>query len=92
MSTKSAPITELRRLLDLNLGLLYPEKVGRLRSAANRGSAGCRGGGDALYAVANSFLTLGTLDYGLADKEAALSDFRKAIELDGSIRQRFQVH
>ena len=27
------PIPELRRLLDLNLGLLYPEKVGRLRAA-----------------------------------------------------------
>ena len=87
-----SPIPELRRLLDLNLGLLYSEKVGRLRSAGKSREARDAAARVTHYMpTANSFFTLGVLDYGLADKEAALSDFRKAIELDGSIRQRFQA-
>ena len=86
------PIPELRRLLDLNLGLLYSEKVGRLRSAGKSREARDAAARVTHYMpTANSFFTLGVMDYGLADKEAALSDFRKAIELDGSIRQRFQA-
>jgi uncharacterized Ntn-hydrolase superfamily protein len=84
------PIPELR-LLDLNLGLLYSEKVGRLRTAGKAQEARDAAARVTHYMpTANSFFTLGMMDYGLADKDAALSDFRKAIELDGSIRQRFQ--
>jgi len=75
----------------LNLGLLYSEKAGRLRSAGKSRDARDDAARVTHYMpTANSFFTLGMMDYGLADKEAALSDFRKAIELDGSIRQRFQ--
>jgi uncharacterized Ntn-hydrolase superfamily protein len=85
------PIPELRRLLDLNLGLLYSEKVGRFRSAGKSREARDAAARVTHYLpTANSFFTLGIMDYGLGEKDAALSDFRKAIELDGSIRQRFQ--
>jgi hypothetical protein len=30
------------------------------------------------------------MDYNLGDKPAALADFRKALQLDPSMRQRFQ--
>jgi uncharacterized Ntn-hydrolase superfamily protein len=85
------PIPELRRLLDMNFGLLYSEKVGRLRTAGKSKEAL-----DAALKVtrymptANSFVTLGAMQYGLGDKPAALTAFRKAIELDPATRQRFQ--
>jgi len=41
--------------------------------------------------TAQAYFSLGILDYGLSDKTAALADFRKAIELDGTVRQRFMA-
>jgi len=86
-----APIPELRRLLDMNLGYLYQEKVQRLRTAGKNREARDAAAHLAQYMpVANSFVTLGVLDYNLGDKTAALNDFRKAMELDPSVRQRLQ--
>jgi uncharacterized Ntn-hydrolase superfamily protein len=85
------PIPELRRLLDLNLGALYQEKVLRLRTAGKNREA--RDAAERLtqyVPVANSYMTLGLMDYNLGDKPAALADFRKAIELDPSVGQRLQ--
>jgi uncharacterized Ntn-hydrolase superfamily protein len=85
------PIPELRRLLDLNLGLLYSEKVGRLRSAGKPKEARDAAAKVARYMpTANSFFTLGLMDYGLGEKDAAVADFRRAIALDAAMRQRFQ--
>jgi uncharacterized Ntn-hydrolase superfamily protein len=87
-----APIPELRRLLDMNLGLLYSEKIGRLRSAGDMKGARDAAARVAQYTpTANSFLTLGAMDYSLGDKTAAVSDFRRAIALDPAVRQRFQA-
>jgi uncharacterized Ntn-hydrolase superfamily protein len=86
-----APIKELRRLLNINLGLLYSQKVGPLlisgkmreaRDAASRG-ADYLPAGDPYY-------VLGEMDYGLGDKAAAIADFRKALKLDPAIRKRLQ--
>ena len=85
------PIPELRRLLDLNLGLLYSEKLFRLRSAGKNAEALDAAGKVALYMpTGNSFVTLGTMQYAAGDKPAALASLRKAIQLDPSVRQRFQ--
>lgn len=84
------PIPELRRLLDLNLGLLYSEKYGRLRSAGKLREARDAAALAARYMpTANSFFLLGVADYNAGDKDAALADFRKAIGLDPTLRQRF---
>ncbi|MGO9261224.1 MAG: DUF1028 domain-containing protein [Bryobacteraceae bacterium] len=87
-----APIPELRRLLDINLGLLWQEKAGRLRQEGKPKEAR-----DATEKVTrympsgNAFVSLGIADYGLGDKTAALADFRKAIELDPSVRRQFEA-
>jgi uncharacterized Ntn-hydrolase superfamily protein len=86
-----APIRELRRLLDINLGLLYSEKVGPLLIAGKTREARDAAAQGARYMpTANSYFFLATMDYGINDKTAALADFRKAIKLDPAVRQRLQ--
>jgi len=83
------PITELRRLLDLNLGLLYQEKTGRLRSQNKPKEARDAAALVTRYMpTANAFVMLGVMDYGIGDKPAALADLRKALRLDPGVRQR----
>lgn len=85
------PIPELRRLLDLQLNELYRGKVFTLRNEGKEREAREAAAKAAHYKPdASNFLTLGLLDYGLGDKPAAVADFRKAIELDPGMRQRFQ--
>ena len=85
-----APIPELRRLLDMNLGYLWQEKVGRLTSAGKPKEARDAAAKAAKYMpTAQAYLSLGILDYGLSDKDAAAADFRKAIAMDASMKQRF---
>jgi uncharacterized Ntn-hydrolase superfamily protein len=84
------PIPELRRLLDLNLGLLYSEKVGRLRASDPKGARDAAIRVARYMPTANSFFTLGLLDYSVGDKAAALADLRKAIQLDPAVRRRFE--
>ena len=86
------PIPELRRLLDLNLGLLYSEKIFRLRTAGKNAEALDAAAKVARYMpTGNSFLTLGTMQYAAGEKPAALASLRKAIQLDPTVRQRFQA-
>jgi uncharacterized Ntn-hydrolase superfamily protein len=87
-----APIPELRRLLNMNLGYLYQERVGRLTSAGKTKEARDAAAKSAFYMpTAQAYLSLGIMDYTLSDKPAALADFRKAIEMDGTFRQRFEA-
>jgi uncharacterized Ntn-hydrolase superfamily protein len=87
-----APIPELRRLLDMNLGYLYQEKAGRLNGAGKTKEAREAAAKAAGYMpTAQAYLSLGIIDYTLADKPAALADFRKAIEIDRTFRQRFEA-
>ena len=84
-----APIPELRRLLDMNLGYLYQEKAGRLTSAGKPKEARDAAAKAARYLpTAQAYVRLGILDYNLNDKTAAMADFRKAIEMDGTVGQR----
>jgi uncharacterized Ntn-hydrolase superfamily protein len=86
------PIPELRRLLDLNLGLLYSEKAGRLRSEGKMKEARAMAARVAGYMpTGNSLFSLGMMDYSLDEKEKALADFRRAIELDPSMWRRFEA-
>jgi uncharacterized Ntn-hydrolase superfamily protein len=86
-----APISELRRLLDINLGLLYSEKVGPLLLAKkNREARDAAVRGAHYMPTAGSYFDLGVMDYRLGDKTAALADFREAFKLDPAVRQRLQ--
>jgi uncharacterized Ntn-hydrolase superfamily protein len=86
------PIPELRRLLDMNLGMLYQDKVGKLMTANKPKEARDAAAKYAQYMPsANAQMTLGTMDYNLGDKTAALADFRKALALDSNVRRRFEA-
>jgi uncharacterized Ntn-hydrolase superfamily protein len=86
------PIRELRRLLDINLGLLYSEKVGPLLIAGkDREARDAAAQGAHYMPAANSYFILATMDYGIGDKAAALADFRRAIKLDPAVRNRLQA-
>src|SRR4029077_21129218 len=68
------PFPELRRLLDINLGLLYQEKVGSLTGAND-----FKGAREAARKVARyqpqsmpAQMTVGLLDYAAGDNSAAL--------------------
>jgi uncharacterized Ntn-hydrolase superfamily protein len=86
------PFPELRRLLDINLGLLYQEKVGRLTGAND-----LKGAREAAQKVASyqpqnmqAEMTLGLLDYAAGDKSSALEALRKAKSMDAeNFRRRF---
>ena len=85
-----APIPELRRLLDMNLGMLYSQWMGELRTAGKRKEARDAAAKVARYLPgAQAQINLGIMDYDLGDKPAALADFRKAFELDPNVRRQF---
>jgi tetratricopeptide (TPR) repeat protein len=67
----------------MNLGILYSQWMGELRTAGKRKESRDAAAKVASYMPsAQSQLTLGVMDYELGDKPAALSDFRKALEMD----------
>ncbi len=87
------PIPELRRLLDINLGWLYQEKAGRLRAAGKSREARDAAAKAVHYMPsAGAWMSLGIVDYSLGDKQAALSDFRKALELEPGVRAQFATN
>jgi uncharacterized Ntn-hydrolase superfamily protein len=85
------PIPELRRLLDMNLGMNYQDKISKLMTANKPKEARDAAAKYAQYMPsANAQMTLGTMDYNLGDKTASLADFRKALQLDPNVRRRFE--
>ncbi|MBZ5605644.1 MAG: DUF1028 domain-containing protein [Acidobacteriia bacterium] len=86
------PFPELRRLLDINLGLLYQEKVGKLLTSNDP-----KGARDAAMKVAHYMpqngqaqMTVGLLSYLAGDKQAALDVLRKAKAADAeNFKRRF---
>jgi uncharacterized Ntn-hydrolase superfamily protein len=86
-----APIPELRRLLEINLGYLYQQWSGELRSSGKKKEAREAAAKAAKYMPgANAQVTLGLLDYEMGDKAAALADFRKALAMDANVRRQFE--
>lgn len=84
------PFPELRRLLDINLGLLYQEKTGKLLGAGDTKAARDAAQKVAHYQPANAQaqLTLGLLDYLAGDKSKALEALRAAKSIDPPNFQR----
>lgn len=84
------PFPELRRLLDMNLGLLYQEKTGKLLSAGDTKGAREASEKVAHYQPANAQaqMTLGMLDYIAGEKSKALEAFRAAKKIDPENFQR----
>jgi uncharacterized Ntn-hydrolase superfamily protein len=84
------PFPELRRLLDMNLGMLYQEKVGKLAGAGKPKEARDAAARVTQYMPsAQAQVTLGAMDYNLGDKAAALADFRKALQMDPNVKRQF---
>jgi uncharacterized Ntn-hydrolase superfamily protein len=87
-----APIPELRRLLDLALASGYQDRMGKLLSANKPKEARAAAERYAHYRPsAGAFVNLGVIDYNLGDKPAALADFRKALEMDPTVRRQFEA-
>jgi len=87
------PFPELRRLLDMNLGLLYQDKTFKLLRAGKTQDAR-----DAAAQAAHYFpdrsdvhLSLGMLSYAVGDKKGALTALRAAQALDKNFRKQFDA-
>jgi uncharacterized Ntn-hydrolase superfamily protein len=89
------PLTELRRLLDLNLGYLYQDRTSKLLDAGQAKEAR-----DAAQKVIhywpqrpNGHLTLGLLDYTQGDKPGALQELNQARSLaePSAFRAQFEA-
>jgi tetratricopeptide (TPR) repeat protein len=87
------PFPELRRLLDMNLGLLYQDRTFKLLRSGKTQDAR-----DAAAQAAHYFpdrsdmhLNLGMLNYAVGDKKSALTAFRAAQALDKNFRKQFDA-
>ncbi len=89
----SAPIPELRRLLDMNLATLYQGQIGELISSGNNKAAHNVAQKLIRYSPnqAGAHLNLGMLSYLIGDKEQALTELRKAKELNPEIRRQMDT-
>ncbi len=86
------PFPELRRLLDINLGLLYQEKLGKLLSANDMTGARDAAAKIVRYSPQNmqGHMTLGLLDYAAGDKAGALAELNQVKASDAAgFRRRF---
>jgi len=89
----SAPLVELRRLLDMNLAYLYQDKTFKLLGSDKLKEARDAAASAVRYAPAqpDAHVTLGVLDYVTGDKAGALAEFRKAREIDPNIRKQMEA-
>jgi len=88
------PLPELRRLLDINLGLLYQEKVGRMITSNDTRSAREAAQKVVQYNPhsAGSHMTLGLLNYLAGDKAGAIEELGKARTMStGDFRSAFDA-
>jgi uncharacterized Ntn-hydrolase superfamily protein len=89
-----APLPELRRLLDLNLGYLYQDKTFKLLGAGKTEDARDAAAQAARYwpQRPDAHLTLGLLDYAAGDKTGALAELKTAQSLSGdpNFRRQFE--
>lgn len=87
------PIPELRRLLDMNLSLLYQEKRGRLVRSGKLVEA--RDAAETVVKYGPSqpeaLASLGVLNYATGNKAAALRELRRARVLDPELRKRLEA-
>ncbi len=87
------PFPELRRLLDLNLALLYQEKRAKLMRTGNLKDAREAAASVVRYAGTqpDSHASLGMLSYLTGDKVSALKELRIAHGLDPDLRKHMEA-
>ncbi len=87
-----APIPELRRLLDLNLGYLYQNKISAYLSEGKPAEAETAAAMVVRYMPnrPDGYLTLGMLEYSTGQKDKALNDLQKAKAMDPKFRQQLE--
>ena len=89
----TAPLSELRRLLDLNLGYLYQDKTFKLLGAGKIREARDAAAQSARYwpRRPEAHVTLGLLEYAGGDKTRALAELMTAQSLSGDRSFRRQL-
>src|SRR5713226_905739 len=87
------PLTELRRLLDLNLTYLYGNEADRLLAAGKKTEALVAGRKAVAYSPrqADGHTSVGFLEYINGNKEAALREFQAAKGLDPDFKKQFDA-
>ena len=87
------PLSELRRLLDLNLAYLYEDAGDRLLAAGKKAEALSAGRKAVVYAPkqADGHTSLGFLEYINGNKKAALKEFQAAMKLDPDFKKQFDA-
>jgi uncharacterized Ntn-hydrolase superfamily protein len=86
------PFPELRRLLDMNLGLLYQEKLGKMLTANDMKGATDAAQKIVRYSPQNmqAHMTLGFLNYSTGNKTAALEELNRVKAADSAnFKRRF---
>jgi uncharacterized Ntn-hydrolase superfamily protein len=85
------PFQELRRLLDQALAYNYGDQASKLLEAKQLPKAHAAAEKAASYAPKNpdSYMMLGFLDYLSGNKQASLSDFKRAQSMDPNFRKQF---
>jgi uncharacterized Ntn-hydrolase superfamily protein len=88
-----APIPELRRLLDLNLATLYQSNMGDLITSGNYKGARDVAAKLIHYSTnqASAHMNYGLLSYLAGDKDAAVSELKKAHELNPNLRTQMET-
>ena len=87
------PLSELRRLLDLNLGYLYQDRTSKLLDAGKVDEAHAAATRTVRYwpQRTEGHLSLGLLDYATGDRAGALSQLRSARSISGDgFRKQFE--
>jgi uncharacterized Ntn-hydrolase superfamily protein len=87
------PLTELRRLLNLNLTYLYENEAYRLLTAGKKAEALAAGRKAAGYTPkqADGHTSLGFLEYINGNKDTALKEFQAAKKLDADFKKQFDA-
>lgn len=93
MDDNPNPLTELRRLLDLNLAYLYEDEGDRLLAGGKKAEALSAARKAVAYAPkqADSHTSLGFLEYINGNKQAALKEFQVAKKLDADFQKQFEA-
>lgn len=88
-----APIPELRRLLNMNQAILYQDRAFKAFNAGQKKEARELAGTWTKFApdTVQTRMTLGLFSYFAGNKDAAVTELKRAAELDANFRKTFET-